>query len=150
MSAWWGTHQEVSPRLRLEVEAMKASFGKTFRLNVPTNNLLLYWQGAVILNMTTIPHPQHTLKIVYPQDYPYAPAEAYVLHPTIESPIHQYKDGQLCLFNPKDGTNYGWNPSKGTAVTVTSWAIQWLYADYTWRITREWPGEEERITQSDV
>ena len=50
-----------------------------------------------------------------------------------------------CLFNPKDGEQYGWNPSRSTAVTVAAWAVQWLYAYYTWRSTGQWPGIEERV-----
>ncbi|MCC6800347.1 MAG: hypothetical protein IT325_09525, partial [Anaerolineae bacterium] len=36
-------------------------------------------------------------------------------------------------------------PSTSTAVTVAGWAIQWLYAYYTWRATGLWPGVEERM-----
>lgn len=144
MSAWWGTRSNVSPRLRLEVEAMRATFDSTFKLVVP-NVGLLYWEGTVDLNLATLRQPDHVLKIVYPADYPNRPAEAYVLKPRIYSEKHQYEDGQLCLFNPKDGEQYGWNPGRSTAVTVAAWAIQWLYAYYTWRSTAQWPGIEERV-----
>lgn len=146
MSAWWGTRNNVSPRLRLEVEAMRAAFDDTFRLTVPNMNGMLYWTGTVTLNLSSISTREHSLKIVYPKEYPNRPAEAYVLRPRIYSEKHQYEDGQLCLFNPKDGSNYGWNPSRSTAVTVTGWAVQWLYAYYTWRHTGDWPGVEEHIT----
>ncbi len=144
MSAWWGTRSNVSPRLRLEVEAMRAAFDNTFKLIVPPNGLL-YWEGDVELNLARLREPVHRLKILYPQDYPNRPAEAYVLSPRIYSEKHQYEDGQLCLFNPKDGEHYGWNPSRSTAVTVAGWAIKFLYAYYTWRATNEWPGIEERV-----
>lgn len=145
MSAWWGTRSNVSPRLRLEVEAMRAAFGNTFKLEVPANGVL-YWLGTVELNLATLrSNSAHELKILYPGNYPNRPAEAYVITPRIYSEKHQYEDGQLCLFNPKDGEHYGWNPSRSTAVTVTGWAIQWLYAYYTWRATGEWPGIEERV-----
>jgi ubiquitin-protein ligase len=146
MSAWWGTRSNVSPRLRLEVEAMRAAFQDTFRLTVPNMNGLLYWTGTVHLNMSTVEQSEHTLKVVSPAEYPNRPAEAYVLRPHVYSEKHQYEDGQLCLFNPKDGSTYGWNPSRSTAVTVTGWAVQWLYAYYTWRHTGDWPGIEENIT----
>ncbi|MEO0561178.1 MAG: hypothetical protein AAF125_03640 [Chloroflexota bacterium] len=146
MSAWWGTRANVSPRLRLEVEAMRAAFEDTFRLTVPNMGGLLYWYGTVTVNLSGVSEPGHTLKVVYPKEYPNRPAEAYVIRPRIYSEKHQYEDGQLCLFNPKDGTNYGWNPSRSTAVTVTGWAVQWLYAYYTWRHTGDWPGIEEHIT----
>jgi hypothetical protein len=144
MSAWWGTRKDVSPRLRLEVEAMRAAFDNTFKLVVPQFDPV-FWEGTVELNLASLRSPDHTLKIVYPNDYPHRPAEAYVLKPKIYSQKHQYEDGQLCLFNPKDGESYGWNPSRSTAVTVAGWAIQWLYAYYTWRATSEWPGIEERV-----
>jgi len=106
---------------------------------------LLYWVGDVEINLHGIPQRLHTLKILYPEEYPNRPAEAYVLKPTVYSEKHQFEDGQLCLFNPKDGVTYGWNPSTSTAVTVAGWAIQWLYAYYTWRATGNWPGIEERM-----
>lgn len=147
--AWWGSRDNVSPRLRLEVEVMRATFGDTFRLVVPQRGEL-YWVGEVEINMTNVQESGHTLKILYPRDYPTRPPEAYVLKPYIYSPKHQFEDGQLCLFNPKDGTGYGWNPSRSTAVTVAGWAIQWLYAYYTWRKLNIWPGVEERISTSEM
>lgn len=144
MPAWWGTRTNVSPRLRLEVEAMRAAFGDTFHLNVPKWDPL-YWEGVVEVNLRGIPQREHDVKILYPNEYPHRPPEAYVLNPRIYSEKHQFEDGQLCLFNPRDGTNYGWNPARSTAVTVAGWAIQWLYAYYTWRVTGEWPGIEERV-----
>jgi hypothetical protein len=148
MATWWGTRSAVSPRLRLEVEAMRAAFRHTFELVVPGWGPL-YWQGAVEINLTKIPRHEHVLKIVYPHEYPNRPPEAYILEPRIYSDKHQFEDGQLCLFNPKDGTTYGWNPARSTAVTVAGWAIQWLYAYYTWRITGQWPGLEERVRKGD-
>lgn len=149
MAAWWGTRSAVSDRLKNESLAMRQLFGKTFTLAVPRFDPL-YWQGLVTINLRGIPQSDHTLRIVYPHEYPNRPAEAYVIDPKIYSEKHQFEDGQLCLFNPKDGTNYGWNPSRSTAATVTGWAINWIYAYYTWRITGGWPGEEERITRTGV
>lgn len=142
--AWWGTRNNVSTRLHLEVEAMRATFGDTFRLIVPRRGNL-YWVGTVEINMTNAKVREHQLKIEYPADYPTRPPEAYVIKPHVYSPKHQFEDGQLCLFNPKDGKTYGWNPGRSTAVTVTGWAINWLYAFYTWKVTKAWPGKEERI-----
>ncbi|MFN8530346.1 MAG: hypothetical protein U0670_17230 [Anaerolineae bacterium] len=127
---------------------MRLTFGDTFRLKPPKNDRdPLYWVGDVEVNLSTLPDDEraHTIKILYPHDYPNRAAEAYVLHPTIISKKHQYEDGQLCLFNPRDGEYYGWNPATSTAVTVAAWAVQWLYAYYTWKTTGEWPGIEERV-----
>ncbi len=147
---WWGSRKNVSPRLQLEVEAMRATFGDTFRLIVPKLGNL-YWVGEVQINLIGAPAEDHLLKIMYPEQYPVRPPEAYVLRPFIYSPKHQFEDGQLCLFNPVDGAAYGWNPSRSTAATVAGWAIQWIYAYYTWRATGKWPGQEERVTdKSDI
>jgi ubiquitin-protein ligase len=143
MPAWWGTRDNVSQRLRIEVEAMRAAFENTFKLTVKGNTV--YWLGTVEVNMKGLKERAHTLKILYPEDYPERPPEAYPVTPKLYSEKHQFEDGQLCLFNPKDGAGYGWNPSRSTAVTVTAWAIQWLYAFYTWKATGAWPGIEERV-----
>lgn len=144
---WWGSPDRVSDRLRVEVEMMRAAFADTFRLVVPKRDNL-YWLGDVEINLKGIPQRMHTLRLVYVEDYPNRPAEAYVDRPHVFSEKHQFEDGQLCLFNPKDGVTYGWNPSTSTAVTVAGWAIQWLYAYYTWRATGTWPGVEERMRPS--
>lgn len=143
---WWGTRKNVSPRLRLEVELMQASFGNTFRLEFKNPNIL-FWIGVADINLYGLQERQHTIKILYPPEYPNRPPEAYVLSPDIYSPKHQFEDGQLCLFNPKDGVAYGWNPATSTAVTVAGWSIEWIYSFYTWRATGAWPGVEERLTQ---
>jgi len=147
MSNWWGSRNNVSARLRIEVEAMRATCGETFRLIVPREGLL-HWVGEVDITMTNVPRRAHILQSLYPAEYPLRPPEAYVLEPYIYSPKHQFEDGQLCLFNPKDGTTYGWNPSRSTAVTVAGWAVQWLYAYYTWLELKIWPGEEEQVRKS--
>lgn len=144
---WWGTRDNVSPRLRLEVELMRATYADTFKLVVPQRDLV-YWIGTVEINLKGLKRRDHVLKILYPRDYPNRPAEAYVVEPVIYSQKHQFEDGQLCLFNPRDGVTYGWNPSTSTAVTVTGWAIQWIYAFYTWKATGQWPGKEEYIEPS--
>ncbi len=147
MAEWWGSRNNVSPRLRLEVEAMRAAFGDTFRLIVPKKGTL-YWIGEVEITLQGVSPSSHMLKLLYPERYPLRPPEAYVLKPYIYSPKHQFEDGQLCLFNPKDGTTYGWNPARSTIVTVAGWAVQWLYAYYTWKQIGVWPGHEERVKRS--
>lgn len=141
---WWGTRKNVSPRLRLEVELMRATFGDTFKLHVPRQGNLL-WRGNIFINLQGLKEPNHLVKIVYPANYPDRAPEAYIEEPYLYSNKHQFEDGQLCLFNPKDGVTYGWNPAKSTAVTVAGWAIEWIYSFYTWKATDKWPGVEERM-----
>lgn len=144
---WWGTRRTVSPLLHREVEMMQYAFGDTFHLSEQKRPQQLYWIGTIEINLKGLKHRDHVLKIVYPQEYPNRPPEAYIVSPEVYSPKHQFEDGQLCLFNPKDGITYGWNPSSSTAVTVAGWAIEWIYAFYTWRATGRWPGIEERLTK---
>src|SRR5690242_9541692 len=101
MPAWWGTKQNVSPRLRQEFRFMRDRFGDTFRLVQPQWGQL-YWLGTVDVNLKDVNPREHTLKILYPNEYPERAAEVYVMSPHIYSPKHQFEDGQLCLFNPKD------------------------------------------------
>ena len=49
----WGTRDQVSNRLRLEVEMMRATFADTFRLVVPRRGEL-YWVGDVEVNLRGI------------------------------------------------------------------------------------------------
>ncbi len=146
---WWGTRKNVSPRLRLEVELMQSAFGDTFQLEWKPPHAL-FWIGDIDINLKGLKRREHTVKILYPPEYPNRPPEAYVITPSLYSPKHQFEDGQLCLFNPKDGITYGWNPSTSTAVTVAGWAIEWIYAFYTWRATGRWPGVEERLTKDKL
>jgi len=132
-----------------EFTAMRLAFGDTFKLTVPNLNAPVYWLGTVEINMKRVPQREHLLKIQYPNDFPQRAPEAYIQQPHVYSEKHQFEDGQLCLFNPKDGAGYGWNPSKSTAATITGWAIQWLYAYYTWRLTGEWPGQEEHVAKPE-
>src|SRR5687768_2160712 len=115
---------------------MQALFEDTFRLE--RDGELLFWLGAVHINLVGLPEKRHVVKIVYPGKYPSYPPEAYVVSPQVYSPKHQFEDGQLCLFNPKDGAGFGWNPSTSTASAVVTWAIEWLYTFYTWRATGVW------------
>jgi hypothetical protein len=80
--SWWGSRSNVSPRLRLEVEAMRATFDDTFKLVVPQYGIL-FWEGDVEVNLATLDSPYHRIKITYPNEYPNRPAEAYVLKPRI-------------------------------------------------------------------
>ena len=63
MPAWWGTRQSVSPRLRLEYDAMRASFGDTFKLNVPQMGAPIYWLGTIELNMAHVNPREHAIRI---------------------------------------------------------------------------------------
>jgi ubiquitin-protein ligase len=138
MPAWWKSSENLARRLQLETLAMQAAFGNTFQLKFPDDGPI-YWIGKVEVNLTGVSYREHTLKIVYPDSYPSQPPEAYVMQPIIHSEKYQFEDGKLSLFNPKDGPNYGWNPASSTALTITGWAIQWLYAYYTAQALGKWP-----------
>ena len=82
---WWGTRKNVTPRLRLEVELMQSAFGDTFHLEWKRPHDL-YWIGTVEVNLKGLKHRDHILKIVYPQEYPNRPPEAYIVSPEVYSP----------------------------------------------------------------
>jgi ubiquitin-protein ligase len=138
METWWGTRGNVSERLKVEVLTMQTAFGDTFKLTVPLVGEL-YWSGTIELNLTKLAHRAHTLKIIYPNNYPVSAPYVYIVEPRIWSPQYQLNDGKLSLFNPVDGHKYGWYPATGTATTIVGWAIHWLYAYHTWQFTGNWP-----------
>ena len=86
---WWGTPSQVSTRLRLEVELMRATFADTFRLVVPKRDLL-YWLGDVEINMRGIPAHPHAEDRVPP--YPNRPGS---LRSRVCTVKHQFEDGQF-------------------------------------------------------
>src|SRR5579862_8480961 len=138
MAAWWGTRENVSSRLEKEYIAMLERFRKTFSLTVPERGEL-FWTGTVYLNLSGIKVREHTLRIVYPTRFPYVAADCYIVQPRIVPEKFQYEDGHLSLFNPKEGVDYGWNPSRSTASTIAIWGIEWLYSYYVYKITGNWP-----------
>ena len=149
MSNWWGTRRATSKRLQFEVKAMQRAFGNTFHLELPQKGKYrgrICWVGSVEINLDTPANPRsHLLRIVHPRDYPASPPEAYCEVPKIKSKFHQFLDGELCLFQRRDGISHGWNPGRSTGATIVGWAIQWLYAYYTWKATGVWPGLEESV-----
>ena len=129
-AAWWGTRTRVSARLQLEVAVMRDTFPDTFRLNVPTQGEL-YWEGVVELNLSSIPQRRTCCTLSTRRGIRTGRRKRMCASRRLSALKHQFKDGQLCLFNPRDGERYGWNPGRSTAVTVAGWAVQWLYAYYT-------------------
>lgn len=154
---WWGTAEKVSPRFIKEVGFMREKFGSRFTLHIPRPGSpgTLYWEGRVEVAMTELAPDRrpHTLHIVYPENYPNSAARACCVDPLIQYANHMLapiggehgQAGTFCLFNPTEGVNHGWNPSRSTALTVTLWAIQWLYAYYTWTFNNLWPGDEHYV-----
>jgi len=135
---WWGTREKVSARMMMEHDAMRTCFGTTFTLNVPQWGSL-YWTGTITMNLKGVESREHSLKILYPAQFPIMPPEAHIIRPHIEYRAHQYPNGHLSLFDPRQGENYGWNPAYSSAATITGWAIQWLYCYYTWKLKGKWP-----------
>ena len=136
--SWYGDTEFIALRLQGEQMAMQHFFKGAFTLTTPEQGSW-FWQGILTLNMKGIDHPEHTLKIVYPDYFPALPPTAYVINPPIQPSPYQYRDGSLGLFNPHDGVEQGWNPAKSTAATIAIWSTEWLYAYYTWKITGTWP-----------
>jgi ubiquitin-protein ligase len=143
---WWGERKSVSQRLIVEARLMKESFGSTFKMIVPaTDDGRLVWEGVVEINFEGLKRTDHRIRIECPHDYPERPPDVRLVDPAISTGMHQYSANVLCLFNPSEGENHGWNPSRSTCVTAASWGAQWLYAYYTWKKTGEWPGDEHSV-----
>ncbi len=163
-TAWWGDRSALSDRFRLEVQAMKAQFGTSWKLVLPAvgSNDPMYWKGQVLVNMTELAPEKrlHTLHVLYPHGYPSVAAECYCVDPVIKHGGHSYGAsyveinkgaGKMCLFNPDEGKDYGWNPARSVALTIALWGIQWLYGYYCWTFNGRWPGDEHntRLTAGE-
>jgi ubiquitin-protein ligase len=142
---WWGTPENVSKRFVAEYKAMKEQFKDRANFEVDQEGILT-WTIRVNVGLAEIPKEQreHTIRIVCDSNYPNAAPAAFC--DDIETSRHMYGSNKLCLFNPSEGTNHGWNPSRSTALTVALWSTQWLYAHYTWKVTGRWPGDEHNVS----
>lgn len=87
---------------------------------------------------------EYRIKVVYPEQYPSQAPKSYLAGESLYmwSTPHVYADGQLCLFNPSDGRNRGWNPSKHNGATIALWSVQWIRAHKHYQRTNRWPGED--------
>ena len=52
---------------------------------------------------------------------------------------HVYKDGQLCLYDPRENE---WTQEMGIARSIVPWTIQWLVFYEVWLLTGKWCGVE--------
>jgi len=93
------------------------------------------------LTITSESGVQYTVLIVYPDNYPTAAPEPYILEPNIEpdETKHMYADGTLCLFHRDDRA---WE-YESTAATMTAWVGAWITAYENWVTTGYWPGNEK-------
>lgn len=85
----------------------------------------------------------YRLLFIYPDNYPYEPPRAYILEPAVKSDVHQFKDGELCLFH-KDAIGAGktWDPYVNTIVLAISWSILWINAWEYYKDTGIWVPKE--------
>lgn len=163
---WWGTRTQVSPRLKLEIEKLKQHFDmKSISLVMPeqVTQLLsarsfghdessLGFQGTFTLNVEGIEPERltHTIMVVTHDNYPNHAPDVFCLtqdkFKQKHSP-HTYGGGKMCLYNPSEGRNHGWNPGKGTVANSMLWGVQWLYARLFYDERGHWVGEEERVSE---
>lgn len=151
---WWGTAKHTSPRLQLEYGLMRKRFGDTFALRVPkpySESQNVYWEGDIEVNLAELPEDKRvfTVRLIYPAMwrhskvplYPSSAMSAMIVNHQDLPDISHIKDddgysiaththdvGVPCLFNPSDGKEYGWNPSKSNAIVMAGWCIDWLWA----------------------
>lgn len=108
----------------------------------------LYLEGPAI----TLSKNQYTLRVTYPEKYPFEKPEAYVR----DSDVIDYcklpgnaghgfhntgidSNGlRLCLMSYQDTVNTGWTPNQ-TGLTILEYAIMWLHAYEFKRARGFWP-----------
>jgi hypothetical protein len=145
---WWET-EDGRRRLVLEKAAMLNVFPKA-KLLLDRGRTQLFWE----IDVDDVPNQNgklvhHKIKVTYPQErYPETAPTGAVVEPYFPESPHKFGGGQLCLFNPSEGRNHGWDPAKSTGVTIALWSKEWIYAYYSWRETGRWPGYQESSSGS--
>lgn len=131
---WYGYwYQDQPGRLVAEDDTVRSRFPQ-FKLQKLNGKLA--WVGKLVSNRGR----NYEVAVVYPNDFPLQPPEAYVLRPKIKArkTRHMYLNGKLCLFYPKDRSYSG----NTTAATVIAWASAWIFSYEDWLETGVWPGKE--------
>ena|SRR3989344_4609170 len=151
---WWGTRQHPSPRMVIEIAAMKIVFkfnepslikpqrgwdqqfylhtlSRELNTNNPSNP---FWE--ISFQMSYLPDT-YKIQINYQKNYP-AEEPAVFLLSHRGSGRHIFKNGRLCLHN-HTGSLYGWDPAKSTAATFGLWAVEWIRAWIIQEKTGNWP-----------
>lgn len=153
---WWVTNDnKPTVRLLQETQIMRQTF--PFMKLVVSRNLREkppLWRGTIRLNIedarVTEDELEHVIEIQTGTGYPnYAPSGVCLTMNKFRNseggPVampHHLGGGRMCLFGASDSVKHGWNPSRSTVATVTSWAIEWLYAAVLYSKTEQWPGYE--------
>ncbi len=67
--------------------------------------------------------------------------QVYIVNPPIEphSKYHVYKDGSLCLFDPRVAS---WSSDMMAHETIIPWTAEWLVFYELWKDTGTWQGAE--------
>ncbi len=61
------------------------------------------------------------------------------LHPAHKALPHFYREGSLCLFDPRLRQ---WDPTMSVAATTMPWAAIWFFHYETWLFTGTWEATE--------
>ena len=79
---------------------------------------------------------EYTVKIQYDHRHP----RVYICNPEmLKNAPHQYNDGRLCLYYPKDQS---YNNMSIIADTILPWTVLWLYYYEVWIQEGVWWGPE--------
>jgi len=91
--------------------------------------------------------PVYTIRITYRPNARMAP-KVKVLSPKIaKNAPHVYRQGNLCLYWPKD---LSWSEQLLLADTIIPWTAQWLAFYELWEETGEWLGPESPHRSSNI
>ncbi len=109
---------------------------------------VLYLEGPVV----TMSKNQYTVRVIYPDTYPFHKPEAYILDKDVIQycsasgraghSYHNYgqkQDGlHLCIMGATDTVNKGWTPNQ-TGITILEYAIMWLHGYEFKKVRNYWP-----------
>ena len=112
---WYEKNKE---RFFLEIKMLKNYHPRT---RVLISNHTLY-----IFKEVRGKRARYLIKINYPEDFPYSPPSAYPVKPRIKGAPHQFRDGELCLY---DFDAVG---PQTSGKVICDWVDLWIKAYEVW------------------
>lgn len=105
------------------------------------NRKVLIWNAK----LTPLPICQtYSVRIVYDCK---SPPRVFVLSPKLKPCRHVYKEGNLCLYDPKETP---WDYRHTIASTIIPWTIDWLVHYEIFLATGTWCAKERHPSGSDT
>lgn len=109
MATWY---QRYPSRWILEARMLRESYPRARLVN--KDGLMRVW--LLVRGKKRL----YLCELIYPHNFPYVGMTGNILSPEIRSKIHRFRDGSICLYEPKDVG------PETTAVIYVRWFQDWI------------------------